>query len=269
MVEKPILGAMTADPDTDVVLFLIGMRINRWSAVKHWLPVFRAMKPMIQEIMSDPDSGCRYSRTYFSGRTVLTVQYWNSTEQLMNYAHSAQAKHLPAWRAFNRTAADTGAVGIFHETYPIARGAARTLPIQQGGSETLYRSMPLFGLARATRLRPRRAPRPEALPTCPMSQFGDDGRIDLGRPTTPRPATVRPVGNQPAPVQPGNRPAASQWSPGRPIAGQRVPASQATSRPTGKPGQPNRPPAGPQQPDRRQLDRWISMLSNDKEDSLG
>ncbi len=267
MVEKPILGAMTADPDTDVVLFLIGMRINRWSAVRHWLPVFRAMKPMIKEMLSNPDSGCLYTRTYFSGRTVLTVQYWNSTEQLMSYAHDAQAKHLPAWRAFNRTAADTGAVGIFHETYPIARGAARTLPIQQGGSETLYRSMPLFGLARATRLRPRRAPQPAALPTCPMAQFGD-GRIDLGRPATGRPATarppiVRPV-SQPATIQPtGGQPGA------RPVASQRVPTGQAASRPTGKPGQPNRPPAGPQQPDRRQLERWISMLSNDKEDSFG
>lgn len=259
MVEKPILGAMTADPDTDVVLFLIGMRVNRWRAVQHWLPVFRAMKPMIQEILSNPDSGCLYSRTYFSGRTVLTVQYWNSTEQLMSYAHDAQAKHLPAWRAFNRTAADTGAVGIFHETYPVARGAARTLPIQQGGSETLYRSMPLFGLARATRLRPRRAPQPDAVPTCPMAQLGD-GRIDLGQPVPARPAAVRPV---------GAKPAVSQWSPGRPIAGQRLPAVQAASRPTGKPSQPNRPPAGPQQPDRRQLERWISMLSNDKEDSFG
>ncbi|HEX4727798.1 MAG TPA: DUF4188 domain-containing protein [Jatrophihabitans sp.] len=258
MVEKPILGAMTADPDTDVVLFLIGMRINRWRDVRHWLPVFRAMRPMIQEILSNPDSGCLYTRTYFSGRTVLTVQFWNSTEQLMSYAHDAQAKHLPAWRAFNRTAADTGAVGIFHETYPVARGAARTLPIQQGGSETLYRSMPLFGLARATRLRPRRAPQPKALPTCPMAQLGD-GRIDLGRQAAPRPATVRPASSQPVTNQPGARPA----------TGQRVPTGQPASRPTGKPGQPNRPPAGPQQPDRRQLERWISMLSNDKEDSFG
>jgi hypothetical protein len=163
MADKPILGAMTADPDTDLVVFLIGMRINRWRSVRQWLPVFRAMTPMIREMLADPDSGCLSARTFFSGRTVLTVQYWNSTEQLMTYAHDAQSKHLPAWRAFNRNAAQSGAVGIFHETYPVARGGARTLPIQQGGSETLYRSMPPFGLAKATRsLRPRRAPRPEA-----------------------------------------------------------------------------------------------------------
>jgi hypothetical protein len=163
MADKPILAAMTADPDTDVVLFLIGMRVNRWRSIRQWLPVFRAMKPMIQEMLSNPASGCLSARTFVSGRTVLTVQYWNSTEQLMAYAHDAQAKHLPAWRAFNRNAASSGAVGIFHETYPVGRGAARTLPIQRAGSETLYRSMPPFGLAAATgSLRERRAPRPEA-----------------------------------------------------------------------------------------------------------
>lgn len=170
MADKPILGAMTADPDTDVVVFLIGMRVNRWRSVRKWLPVFLAMTPMIREMLDNPDSGCLSARTYFSGRTVLTVQYWNSTEQLMTYAHDAQSKHLPAWRAFNRNAAQSGAVGIFHETYPVARGGARMLPIQRGGSETLYRSMPAFGLARATHsLRPRRAPRPEARPACPDS----------------------------------------------------------------------------------------------------
>lgn len=162
MAGKPILGAMTADPDTDFVVFLIGMRINRWRQVRRWLPVFLAMTPMIREMLSDPASGCLSARTFFSGRTVLTVQYWASTEQLLAYAHDAQAKHLPAWRAFNRNAARSGAVGIFHETYPVAGGGAMRLPIRHGGSETLYRSMPPFGLAAATgSLRPRRAPRPE------------------------------------------------------------------------------------------------------------
>ena len=169
MSEKPILGAMTADPSTDLVVFLIGMRVNRWRSVRQWLPVFRAMKPMIIEMLRNPNSGCLSAQTYFSGRTVLTVQYWSSTEHLMNYAHDAQAKHLPAWRAFNRNVAQSGAVGIFHETYPVRRGGARTLPLQQGGSETLYRSMPPFGLAKATgSLRPRRAPQPEARPACPI-----------------------------------------------------------------------------------------------------
>jgi hypothetical protein len=169
MSEKPILGAMTADPSTDVVVFLIGMRVNRWRSVRQWLPVFRAMKPMIVEMLNDPDSGCLSARTFFSGRTVLTVQYWSSTAQLMRYAHDAQSKHLPAWRAFNRDAAQSGAVGIFHETYPVGRGGARTLPIQHGGSETLYRSMPAFGLARATgSLRTRRAPQPHAHAACPV-----------------------------------------------------------------------------------------------------
>ncbi|MGI8666795.1 MAG: DUF4188 domain-containing protein [Jatrophihabitans sp.] len=169
MAEKPLMGAMTAHPDSDVVLFLIGMNVNRWHRVRQWLPVFRAMKPMIVELLSDPSIGCLSARTYLSGRTVLTVQYWSSMEQLLAYAHNSKAKHLPAWRAFNRVAAGTGAVGIFHETYPVGRGGADMLPVSHAGSETLYRSMPLFGLALATNsVRPRRAPRPE---TCPASRF--------------------------------------------------------------------------------------------------
>lgn len=161
MATKPILGAMKADPDSDVVVFLIGMHINNWLRVRRWLPVFLAMKPMIEEVVGDPSIGCLSARTYWSGRAVLTVQYWSSVEQLISYAHSNKGKHLPAWRAFNRKAASSGTVGIFHETYPVARHGSEGLPLSGGGSETLYRCMPPFGLAAATgSLASRRAPRP-------------------------------------------------------------------------------------------------------------
>jgi hypothetical protein len=45
-----------------------------------------------------------------------------------------------AWRSFNRNAAKTTAVGIFHETYSV----------QSGHYETIYRTMPPCGLAAAT-----------------------------------------------------------------------------------------------------------------------
>ncbi|MGO1851013.1 monooxygenase family protein, partial [Microbacterium sp.] len=48
---------LTHDYDGELVVFLIGMRINRWSHVRDWWPTFRAMPPMITELMSDPDSG--------------------------------------------------------------------------------------------------------------------------------------------------------------------------------------------------------------------
>ncbi|MEO7259724.1 MAG: DUF4188 domain-containing protein [Jatrophihabitantaceae bacterium] len=140
MASKPIAESTTADHDADVVVFLIGMRINRWRSVRYWGPVLLAFLPMIRKLLNQPTSGCRSVRTYFSGRTILTVQYWDSVEHLIAYAHDPQGLHRPAWRGFNRNAAKTTAVGIFHETYSV----------QSGHYETIYRAMPPSGLAAAT-----------------------------------------------------------------------------------------------------------------------
>lgn len=140
MASHPIAESITADHDADVVVFLIGMRINRWLSVQYWVPVLLAFLPMVRQLLTEPASGCRSVQTFWSGRTILTVQYWDSVEQLIRYAHDPQAKHRQAWRAFNRNAAKTTAVGIFHETYSV----------QSGHYETIYRAMPPSGLAAAT-----------------------------------------------------------------------------------------------------------------------
>lgn len=140
MASQPIAESMTADHHADVVVFLIGMRINRWRSIRYWAPVLLAFLPMIRELLHEPSSGCRSARTFFAGRTILTVQYWDTVEQLLSYAHDRQGKHRPAWRAFNRNAAKTTAVGIFHETYSV----------RSGDYETIYRAMPPSGLAAAT-----------------------------------------------------------------------------------------------------------------------
>ena len=76
----------------------------------------------------------------FGGPTY--IQYWRSYEQLVAYARSAEAEHLPAWRAFNRaTRAHGDAVGVFHETYRISAGQW----------ETIYGAMPEIGLLGAGR----------------------------------------------------------------------------------------------------------------------
>ncbi len=41
----------------DFVIFLIGMRINKPWKVQKWLPVLRAMRPMLQELEARPESG--------------------------------------------------------------------------------------------------------------------------------------------------------------------------------------------------------------------
>ena len=135
-------GRHSAEAGADgKVLFLIGMRINSLWRVWKWLPVFVAMPRMLAELQRNRDLGLvGKPRTMLSGRVILVWQYWNSFEQLQDYARSASRSHLPAWRSFNRRIRDNGAVGIFHETIVLSDAAV----------ETVYGNMPTFGLAGVT-----------------------------------------------------------------------------------------------------------------------
>lgn len=132
---------LTATIDGDFVVFLIGMRINQPWKVHKWWPVAAAMPRMISELRRHPELGFLHSEMWFS-RTIILVQYWRSMDQLMAYATSKQATHLPAWKAFNQSVGTDGSVGIWHETYSIAAG----------GYESVYVNMPSFGLGRAGKL---------------------------------------------------------------------------------------------------------------------
>lgn len=140
---KVLAGRRTADwgARDEIVVFLIGMRINRPWQVWRWLPVLLAMPRMIIELVRDPSRGLAgRPRTFLSGRVIMLVQYWNSFEDLERYARDPKAEHLPAWRAFNKQIRDNSTVGIFHETYRVP----------SANSETVYVNMPAFGLAGAT-----------------------------------------------------------------------------------------------------------------------
>ena len=132
-------GQFVADPDTDdVVVFVIGMRINRLRKVRSWWPTFVGMPRMLREL-AEADRGLLGVHSFFGGRTLLTVQYWRSAEELGAYARDMSLSHAPAWGAFNKHAAATGDVGIFHETYVVPRDRI----------ETVYGNMTEFGLAAA------------------------------------------------------------------------------------------------------------------------
>lgn len=166
-------GRRTADfgGREGVVVFLIGMRINRLWEFWHWAPVVAAMPRMLLELSRDPSLGLLgRPRTFISGRIVMVVQYWRSFEALECYARDPQQRHLPAWRTFNRRVRDNGAVGIFHETYRVAAA----------DSETVYVNMPVFGLADAT----------AAIP------------VGRGRHTAAQRLGVRPKGNPPVDPHP-------------------------------------------------------------------
>ena len=129
---------MTARLQDEFVVFLIGFRINRLLRVDKWLPVFRAMRPMIDELTADPESGFLSAELGW-GNPLIMVQYWRSLDHLVRYATDRDRAHLPAWSRFNREIGSNGDVGIWHETY-LVRG---------GGYESVYNNMPRFGLARA------------------------------------------------------------------------------------------------------------------------
>jgi hypothetical protein len=116
---------MTAPANEPFVLFLIGMRINNWFAIHRWLPVFLAMPKMLTELHINRDLGFKSYEMWFS-RTVILVQYWESAEKLIQYSRAKDSEHLPAWKAFNGAARKSDAVGIWHETYVIDKGKAKT-----------------------------------------------------------------------------------------------------------------------------------------------
>ncbi|MEU9124247.1 DUF4188 domain-containing protein [Streptomyces sp. NPDC048506] len=137
---KPVQGRMTADGTGELVVFLIGMRINSWRAVRSWLPVFLAMPGMIKELARDRERGMLGRRIVPGLRNFGVLQYWESKEKLLAYASDQGGEHRPAWAAFNRRArAGRGRVGIWHETFVVPAGSY----------ESIYVDMPPFGLAAA------------------------------------------------------------------------------------------------------------------------
>lgn len=134
-------GRHTVALDAPCVLFLIGMRVNRWRALGQWLPVARAMGPMIAEAAADPQSGFLHAETWIRWRTILVQQYWRSADDLIRYANDANRLHRPAWTEFYRQVgiAEGATVGIFHET----------VTITPGGFECIYGNMPATGLGAA------------------------------------------------------------------------------------------------------------------------
>src|ERR1019366_1709526 len=92
---------VTAEIDGEVVVFLIGMRINRARKIHKWLPVAMAMPRMIRELFAKPSSGFLGTHSWF-GRTTIMLQYRRSFDDLERYAKDKSLNHFPAWVAFNR-----------------------------------------------------------------------------------------------------------------------------------------------------------------------
>ncbi|WP_019498631.1 DUF4188 domain-containing protein [Pseudanabaena sp. PCC 6802] len=135
-------GRFTAQMDESFVVFLIGMRVNKFWSFSKWLPVASAMSPMLATLYEHPEKGFLGGENFFrfAPVTTLLLSYWRSFEDLERFARSPSEPHLAAWQKFNRAVGSDGSVGIWHETYLI----------QPGQYEAIYGNMPAFGLAAAT-----------------------------------------------------------------------------------------------------------------------
>jgi Domain of unknown function (DUF4188) len=141
-----------AEVEGDVVVFLIGMRINKLWKVWKWLPVVAAMPKMVKELSAHPELGMLSARGILGLRNLAFLQYWKSAEHLQAYAHASKNVHLPAWQAFNKRVGTGGDVGIWHETYVVPKG----------NSESVYVNMPRYGLGLAGAVFPAKGQRASA-----------------------------------------------------------------------------------------------------------
>lgn len=136
--------------DESFVVFIIGMRVNKLWALTQWIPVFRAMSPMIRELYEHPELGFLHTEYLLTWRGVTLRQYWRSYEDLEKY--SKGDRHLEAWKDFNQAVRNSSAVGIFHESYLI----------EPSNYECVYSNMPNAGLPKATERVPARGSRTTA-----------------------------------------------------------------------------------------------------------
>lgn len=136
-------GRTTAAAEGDVVVLLIGMRVNHFWAVHQWLPALVAMPRMLRELAKDRSRGLLgHVLLTASPRTYYVVQYWESKEQLYAYASAPGMLHHRVWGDINRKERAGRVrrhVGIWHETYVVP----------EGSYESIYGDMPPFGLGAA------------------------------------------------------------------------------------------------------------------------
>jgi hypothetical protein len=155
IVQQRITAAIEGEP----VVFLTGMRINKWWKLHQWLPVLAAAVAMQRELEREREHGLLGQDAWF-GRTFIIVQYWRSYDALERWARAKRQRHLPAWLDYVRRIGLRGDVGVWHETYRIT----------PGHYETIYVNMPEYGLAKATR-------------ALPITSRTDRARDRMGSPT--------------------------------------------------------------------------------------
>jgi len=143
MINKQRLEPLQEEP---FIVFIVGYRINRYWKLHKWLPVAWAFKRMLRQLATDPNTGCKGFETW-GGRVRMCIQYWDSYQQLLDYARDKSAEHFPAWFDFNSRIGRGGDVGLWHEVYFSRPGMFKAV----------YKNMPAFGLGKVTQLTPSKS----------------------------------------------------------------------------------------------------------------
>jgi hypothetical protein len=91
-------GRFTAQTNEPFVVFLIGLRVNKFWSFSKWMPVAQAMTPMLQTLYKNPEKGFLGGENFyrFSPITTLLLSYWRSFEDLENFARNPSEPHLEA-----------------------------------------------------------------------------------------------------------------------------------------------------------------------------
>jgi hypothetical protein len=134
---------MTVQIEGDFVIFIIGMKINKFWKIHKWLPAAIGMPAMLKELSQNKEKGL-LGFQLLGGIPPVVIQYWESFEKLEAYAKDREAKHLPVWKAFNKNIGSNGDVGIWHETYRV----------KAGEYECIYNNMVPYGLGTVGKLVP-------------------------------------------------------------------------------------------------------------------
>ena len=131
-----------SDLGDEIVVFILGMRINKPLKVGLWWPVMMAMHQMLNHLDEHAEKGLLGYRTAFV--PPLMIQYWRSFEDLARFARNVDDPHLDPWRRYNRRVGKSGDVGIWHETYLV----------KTSNIETAYSNMPPYALSAVSGLVP-------------------------------------------------------------------------------------------------------------------
>src|SRR5579864_8726977 len=94
---KVIPGRFTAQTDEPFVVFIIGMRVNKFFAFRKWIATAMAMGPMIRTLYQHPEKGFLGAQTLIAWRGITTIQYWRSFDDLEKFARDKDDPLMAAW----------------------------------------------------------------------------------------------------------------------------------------------------------------------------